>query len=129
MPKTRFQREYEFQIPPKVLFELVSEPNNLKLWFCDEIVVHNDREMNLVWDDTDHECRITLLKPSKAIRFEFPDEDAPSDPAFIELGINQTTVTKSNFLTVTDYSKMNDEEEWNNLWDSLINHLRKIMGT
>lgn len=128
MSKTRFQRDYEFQIPPKVLFELVSEPNNLKLWFCDEIIIHNDREMNLVWDDLDHESKITLLKPPKAIRFEFADADAPADPSFIEFGINQTTITKSIFFTVIDYSKMSDEQEWNNLWDALIDQLRKLIG-
>ena len=128
MSKTRFQRDYEFQIPPKVLFELVSEPNNLKLWFCDEIIIHNDREMNLVWDDLDHESKITLLKPPKAIRFEFVDEDAPADPSFIEFGINQTSITKSIFFTVIDYSKMSDEQEWNNLWDALIDQLRKLIG-
>lgn len=131
MPKYKFHKEYELNINPKTLFELISTPIGLDQWFAGTEYDKENQKWIFTWDNEKHPARVAYHKIGKAVRFEFEDpasESKPKDPAYIEFVISQSALTKSVFLSVTDYSEMDNEEDLTELWDDLIGKLRLLSG-
>jgi uncharacterized protein YndB with AHSA1/START domain len=130
MSKYKFYKEYELNINPRTLFELISTPIGLDQWFAK---TENDKENNkwvFTWDNEAHPARVAYHKIGKAVRFEFeePGDPKTKDPSYIEFTISQSALTKSVYLSVTDYSEMDDEEDLTELWDDLIHKLKSLSG-
>jgi len=83
-----------------------------------------------VWDHEEHIARLAAHRTNHFVRFEYlpENEDDEKDPSYFELRLEFNELTQSVFLKVTDYSDFDDLKELNDLWDGLVDLLRKTVG-
>lgn len=124
----RFTAEYEIKASPKLLFPYLSTAPGLQQWFAEKVVVGPEQHFDFIWDHDSHPARLTTLRLNKNVRFEFLPQSPPAEPAFIEFRLDQSEMTYSTFLKITDASTGTDEGELRVLWDGLIETLREVVG-
>ena len=61
------------------------------------------------------------------VKFESTDEE-DDDPNYFEIRLEMNELTQSVFIRIVDYTDNTDEEELQDLWESLIFNLKEIVG-
>jgi hypothetical protein len=70
------------------------------------------------------------MRQNKGVRFEFLDTaENGHDNNYVEFRVDQSELTQSTYLRVTDYSTTSDKEELKDLWDGLMDKLKEIVGS
>jgi hypothetical protein len=114
-----------------MLYPYIQTASGLSEWFADDVRINNeDKVFTFFWDNEEHKARQGAHRTNHFVRFEFlpeGDEDE-KDPSYFELRLEFNELTQSVFLKVTDYSGFDDLKELNDLWDSLVDALRKTVG-
>jgi hypothetical protein len=129
--KKLFTADYEVHASIKMLYPYIQSASGLSEWFADDVRINNiDKTFNFIWDNEEHKARMTAHRTNHFVKFEFlPEtEEDERDPAYFELRLEFNELTQSVFLKVTDYSDFDDLRELNDLWDGLVENLRKIVG-
>ncbi|NEM97925.1 START-like domain-containing protein [Pontibacter burrus] len=128
--KTKFVEEYAINASAKILYPYLSTAGGLVQWFCDDVVVEENKVFNFLWDGSNHYAELTNYRLNRSVRFMFLDENRNhvSDASYIDFSIETSELTQEQFLKVTDYSEENDVEELAELWDHLMQKLREIVG-
>ncbi len=130
MEKFKFVTEYEFRASPKMLFPYISTASGLSQWFASKVNTLSDHKYDFQWDNESHIARQVSLRQNKSVRFEFLDtSESGHDNNYVDFRIDQSELTQSTFLRITDYSTNLDEEELNDLWDGLLDKLKEIVGS
>ncbi len=130
MEKHKFITEYELRSSPKVLFPFISTPSGLEQWFAEKVTVLPDHRFDFQWDGSSHLARQTSHRLNKAVRYEFEDEDNPSDDTnFVEMKLEVSDLTQSTYLRIVDYSQTMDEQELSSIWNGLMESLKEIVGS
>lgn len=127
----KFVKEYEFRASPRLLYPYISTASGMQGWFCDKVVVDNiNHTFNFIWDKTDHWAKLSIQKLNKHTKWEFiRHEDVQDDESsYIEFRLDQNEMTQSVYLKVIDYSRMDDVEELEELWDGLVYSLKEQVG-
>ena len=82
----------------------------------------------------------SILRPVQPFRVSAPDnhfvrfgylpesDEDKKDPAYVELSLEVNELTQMTFLKVYDYSDFDDMEELQDLWDGLVENLKKVVG-
>ena len=130
MSKSEFRAEFEINASKKMLYPYIYTASGLAQWMADDVNVNEDKVFNFRWDDEDHPAEIVAHRTNSYVRFEFlPEtEEDEDDPNYVELRLEMNELTQSVFLSIVDYSDMNDEEESLDLWESLVEALKEIVG-
>lgn len=132
MTKKRvFTADYEIHASVKMLYPYIQTASGLSEWFADDVRINNeDKVYTFFWDNEPHKARQAAHRTNHFVRFEFlPEaEEDQKDPSYFELRLEFNELTQSVFLKVTDYSGFDDLKELNDLWDSLVDSLRKTVG-
>lgn len=134
MSKNNFQAEFEINASKKMLFPYLNSASGLSQWFADDVTINEDKVFNFKWDGDNHKARIVAQRTNNFVKFEFfsDDDDASQhpneEPAYIEFKLDMNELTQSVFLTVIDNTDIEDEEELQDLWESLVNNLKEIVG-
>lgn len=132
MTKKRvFTSDYEIHASVKMLYPYIQTASGLSEWFADDVRINNvDKIFTFYWDNEAHKARLSGHRTNHFVRFEFlPESDEDEkDPSYFELRLEFNELTQSVFLKVTDYSGFDDLKELNDLWDSLVDSLRKTVG-
>ena len=131
MSKKLFTRDFEIHASIKMLYPYIYSPSGLAEWFAEDVTVNNsDKSLTFFWDNEEHKARLTAHRTNHFVRFEFlPEtEEDEKDPSFFELRLEFNDMTQSLFLKVTDYSDFEDLKELEDLWESLVESLRKTVG-
>jgi len=129
--KKLFTADYEIHASIKMLYPYIQTAGGLSEWFADNVTINNiDKTYNFIWDQEEHKARLVSHRTNHFARFEFvpENEDDEKDPSYFELRLEFNEVTQSVYLKVTDYSDFDDLRELNDLWDSLVELLRKTVG-
>lgn len=126
MSKFKFVGEYEFKASKKMLYPYLSTASGLAQWFADDVNINEDKIFTVIWDGEQNQARMVSHRTNAQVKFEFISED--DDPNYVEFKIDMNELTQSVFIRVTDYSEMDDIEELEELWDSLMSDLREIVG-
>ncbi len=129
--KKLFTSDYEIHASIKMLYPYIQSPGGLSEWFADNVTINNqDKTYAFIWDNEEHKARLTAQRTNHFVKFEFLPEnnDDEKDPSYFELRLEFNDLTQSVYLKVTDYSDFDDVKELNDLWDSLIDALRKTVG-
>jgi uncharacterized protein YndB with AHSA1/START domain len=129
--KKLFTADYEVHASIKMLYPYIQTASGLAEWFADDVKINNqDKTFIFEWDNEIHIARMVAHRTNHFVRFEFlPEtEEDEKDPSYFELRLEFNELTQSVFLKVTDYSDFDDVQELNDLWDSLVENLRKIVG-
>ncbi|WP_020602676.1 START-like domain-containing protein [Spirosoma spitsbergense] len=130
MEKFKFITEYELRASPKMLFPYISTASGLSQWFASKVNTMPEQRLDFQWDNESHIARQVSMRQNKGVRFEFleTDEDG-SDNNYVDFRVDQSELTQSTFLRITDYSNTTDEEELKDLWDGMMDKLKEIVGS
>jgi hypothetical protein len=114
-----------------MLYPYIQTASGLAEWFADDVRINNEsKTYTFYWDNEEHKARQVAHRTNHFARFEFlpeSDEDI-KDPAYFELRLEFNELTQSVFLKVFDYSDFDDLRELQDLWDGLVEALRKTVG-
>lgn len=129
--KKLFATDYEIHASIKMLYPYIQTAGGLSEWFADDVKINNeDKTYTFFWDNEEHRARQSAHRTNHFARFEFlPENDADvKDPSYFELRLEFNELTQSVFLKVLDYSDFDDQKELQDLWDSLVDALKKTVG-
>lgn len=129
--KKLFTADYEIHASIKMLYPYIHTAGGLAEWFADDVRINNIKKtFKFLWDHEEHEARLAAHRTNHFARFEFlpesPEEE--KDPAYFELRLEFNELTQSVYLKVLDYSDFDDLRELQDLWDGLVDRLRKTVG-
>lgn len=131
MAKRKFEFEFEINASGKLLYPYIATPGGLEEWFADNVIIDADKNYNLVWDEEDHFAKIASQKMHKHVKFEFLDDSKKpiEDPNYIEFTLAKNEMTETYYLQISDYCEEdNEEDELYELWESMVNELKSIVG-
>lgn len=126
MAKNKYVGEFEFNASKKMLYPYFSTASGLAQWFADDVNINNeDKVYTFIWDGDETKAKLTSNRTNHHVRFDVVDDD--DDNNYFEFKIDMNELTQSVYVRITDYSDMDDEEA-NELWESLIHDLKEIVG-
>ncbi|MEQ9593597.1 MAG: START-like domain-containing protein [Cyclobacteriaceae bacterium] len=130
MAKKLFTEDYEIHASAKMLYPYISSASGLSEWFADNVNINPEKVYTFVWDNEEHRAVVASHRTNHFTKFEFlpESEEDKKDPSYFELRIELNELTQTTFLKVTDYSGFDDIDELRDLWDSLIDQLRSVVG-
>ncbi|MEQ9405051.1 MAG: START-like domain-containing protein [Cyclobacteriaceae bacterium] len=127
MAKVEYVGEFEFNASKKMLFPYFSTASGLAQWFADDVNINNSsKEYTFIWDGDETVARLTSNRTNHHVRFDVVDPD-DDDPNYFEFKLDMNELTQSVYVQITDYSDM-DAQEAQELWESLTNDLKEIVG-
>ncbi len=125
MEKNKFVGEYGINASKKMLYPYIATASGLSQWFADDVNINEDKIFTFVWDGDENKAKLVSSRANHHVKFEFLGDD--DDPNHVELRLEMNELTQEVFIRVTDYSDI-DQEEAEELWDSLIHDLKEIVG-
>jgi uncharacterized protein YndB with AHSA1/START domain len=129
--KKLFTRDYEIHASVKMLYPYICTPAGLAEWFADDVTVDNlDKSFIFHWDNEVHKAKLVAHRTNHFARFEFlpENEHDHNDPSYFELRLDFNEFTQTVYLRVADYSDFDDLDELADLWDGLVENLKKTVG-
>jgi uncharacterized protein YndB with AHSA1/START domain len=129
--KKLFTADYEIHASIKMLYPYIQTASGLAEWFADDVTINNeDKSFTFFWDNEEHKAMQVAHRTNHFVRFEFVPESKEDkhDPSYFELRLEFNDLTQSVYLKISDYSDFDDLRELNDLWDGLIEALRKTVG-
>lgn len=129
--KKLFTSDYEIHASVKMLYPYIQTAGGLAEWFADDVRINNiNKTFKFFWDHEEHEAKQVAFRTNHFARYEFLPEtpDDEKDPSYLEFRLDFNELTQSVYLKVTDYSDFDDQLELQDLWDGLIENLRKVVG-
>lgn len=136
----------------KILFPYLNTPGGLAQWFADDVKVDEDKIYHFFWNDEEQRAKVAVNRRDQLIRFEYLPGSvkvvgsgiAPAVPAsgdgsanssegeeelpYVEFTLEKNEMTQSVFLKVVDCTTIGDEDEIQEIWDSMITNLREMIG-
>ncbi len=128
--KKEFRAEFDINASKKMLYPYIFSPSGLAQWMADDVTVNEDKIFNFIWDGEDHKAKMAAHRVNNFVKFEFiaKEGEDENDLAYIEIRLEMNELTQSVFIAVIDYSDIDDDEESMDLWGSLIDSLKEIVG-
>jgi hypothetical protein len=128
--KNLFTTDYEIHASIKMLYPYIQTASGLSEWFADNVTISPEKVFTFVWDNEQHKAIMAAHRTNHFARFEYLPESKTDekDPSYFELRLEVNELTQTTFLKVNDYSDFDDMEELQDLWDGLVEKLRKVVG-
>lgn len=129
--KKLFTADYEIHASTKMLYPYIQTAAGLSEWYADNVTINNsDKSFTFIWDNEEHRAKLAAFRTNHFVRFEFLPEskEDEKDPSYFELRLESNDLTQSVYIKILDYSDFDDQKELHDLWDSLIESLRKTVG-
>jgi hypothetical protein len=128
--KRLFTGDFEVHASVKMLYPYIQTAGGLSEWFADNVNINPEKIFTFIWDNEAHKAVMSAHRTNHFCKFEFLPEspEDKKDPSWFELRIEINELTQSTFIKVLDYSDFEDMEELHDLWEGLIEKLRKVVG-
>lgn len=128
--KRLFTADFEVHASVKMLYPYVQTAGGLSEWFADNVTISPEKVFTFTWDHETHKAKMISSRPNHSCKFEFlPESDEDKrDPSWFELRIEINELTQTTFIKVFDYSDFEDLDELQDLWEGLVDNLRKVVG-
>ena len=128
--RNTFNAEFEIHASKKMLFPYIFTASGLSQWMADDVTVDEDKIFNFKWEGEDHKAKMVTHRINGFVKFEFlPEHDDDDDePKSIEIRLEMNELTQMVFIAITDINDINDDEELQDLWESLVHSLKEIVG-
>lgn len=130
MGKFKYTNEFEVKASLKMLYPYFSTPVGLKEWFADDVNVSPDKDYVFEWSGDKRPAKIVAKRTNHYIKFQFepPKEGKRRDAAYVEFKMDYNEMTQSTFVSIVDYSDMDDVEELDDLWTHFFIELKTKVG-
>ena len=125
MRKEKIYIEYPMKGSAPMIWSYIGNSAGLSPWFADK-VENIDKTYRFYWGKT--ECRVAhhvAQRNGVYVKFRWDDESLNT---YFEMRISYNELTREHTLEVTDFADKNETEEQKDLWDSLIENLRRQSG-
>jgi uncharacterized protein YndB with AHSA1/START domain len=128
--KKLFSTDFEIHASIKMLYPYIQTASGLSEWFADNVTISPEKVFTFVWDNEEHKAMMTAHRTNHFAKFEYLPEtkEDDKDPSYFELRLEINELTQTTFLKVIDYSDFDDMEELQDLWEGLIENLKKVVG-
>jgi len=128
--KKLFAADFEIHASIKMLYPYIQTASGLSEWFADDVKISPEKVFTFVWDHEEHKALMTAHRTNHFARFEYLPEtkEDEKDPSYFELRLEVNELTQTTFIKVIDYSDFDDMEELQDLWEGLIENLKKVVG-
>ncbi len=128
--KTLFTADFEIHASIKMLYPYISTASGLSEWFADDVNISPEKVFKFEWDNEEHKANMTSHRTNHYAHFEYLPEAKgdEKDPSYFELRLEINELTQTTFIKVIDYSDFDDQEELLDLWEGLIENLKKVVG-
>ena len=113
-----------------MLYPYLYSPSGLSQWFADDVTINEDKVYNIVWDGEDHRAKVVSHRTNSFVKFEFiPGKgEEEVERSYVELKLEMNEITQTVFLRITDCSDNEDDEELQDIWESMVNGLKETVG-
>lgn len=125
--KIKFEQEYLLKTSPKVLNTMLMTPSGLSDWFADDVNIKDD-VYTFIWDGSEEKARLLGKKANEYIKFRWLEDEEEGLTTFFELRFKVDPMTKAVVLYVTAFEYEDELEELQDLWESQIETLRRVLG-
>jgi uncharacterized protein YndB with AHSA1/START domain len=128
--KTLFTTEFEIHASPKMLYPYFQTASGLSAWFADNVNISPEKIFTFEWDNEQRKAVITSFRLNQFVKFEYlPESDDDNDDrSYFELRFETDELVNSTYIKISDYSDFDDMEELQDVWESLIANLKKVVG-
>ena len=128
--KKLFTDDFEIHASIKMLYPYIQTASGLSEWFADDVNISPEKIFTFVWDNEEHKAIMSAHRTNHFARFEYLPEskEDEKDPSYFELRLEINELTQTTFIKVVDYSEMDDVDELHDLWEGLIENLKKVVG-
>jgi uncharacterized protein YndB with AHSA1/START domain len=128
--KTLFTTEFEIHASPKMLYPYFQTASGLSEWFADNVNISPEKIFTFEWDNEQKKAVITSFRLNQFVKFEYLPEsdDDNNDRSYFELRFETDELVNSTYIKISDYSDFDDMEELQDVWESLIANLKKVVG-
>ena len=128
--KRLFTTDFQIHASVKMLYPYLDSASGLSEWFADDVRINPEKVFTFVWDNEEHKAILSSHRTNHFAKFEYLPETMSdkNDPSYFELRLEVNELTQTTFLKVTDYSDFDDLEELQDLWEGLVENLKKVVG-
>lgn len=120
----QFELEFIFKASPAILYQFITRPANLVLWFCDSVDIEHD-VFTFWWDGSEEVAE--LIDDIEEERLKFIWEDAEPDE-YLEFRMYKSDLTNETILEITDFADELELDEQKDMWSSQIEELKGACG-
>lgn len=126
MERTQFLKEYPLKkVSRTALWKLISMPNGLAEWFCDNVEVEQD-VYTFTWKGNQQAAKLLAKYPEESIKFQWEEDYGTKH--FFEMSIIHSELTGMVELVINDTVDDDDIDASTVLWDSMIDRLKRKLG-
>ena len=125
MSKEKIYIEYPLKGSASMIWSYIGTAAGLSPWFADK-VENIDRTFTFCWGKTEKRvAHLVAQRNGVYVKFRWDDESLNT---YFEMRISYNELTREHTLEITDFADKNETEEQKDLWDSLIENLRRQSG-
>jgi uncharacterized protein YndB with AHSA1/START domain len=128
--KRLFTTDFEIHASVKMLYPYIDSASGLSEWFADDVRISPEKVFTFVWDHEEHKAVLSSHRTNHFAKFEYLPEtkEDEKDPSYFELRLEVNELTQTTFIKISDYSDFDDLEELQDLWEGLVENLKKVVG-
>ncbi len=128
--KKLFTSDFEVHASVKMLFPYIQTAGGLSEWFADNVTISPEKVFTFVWETEVRRAKMVGNRLNHSCKFEFlPENDRDAnDPYWFELRLETNELTQTTFIKIFDYSDFEDLDELQDLWEGLVENLKKVVG-
>ncbi len=119
-----FQLEYVIKSSPVILYDFVTSPSDLALWFADHVDTHGDL-YSFTWEGSTDNAELLECQVNEFARYRW---DYQAKDEYFEFQIKQSDISQDTILVITDFADPKDIKDQQLLWDSQVKSLKQHIG-
>ncbi len=124
--RQRIELEFPMHCSANTLYTYISSPSGLSSWFADDVSVKGNN-YTFKWDDGEiQEAELVKSLNRKLVKFRWVE--GPNMNECLEFIIHKDEVTDDLALIVCDYSDDDNIDEFEMVWESQVQNLKKQIG-
>ncbi len=124
--KIKYQLEFSVNASPQMLYQYISVPSGLAMWYADDVRSSDEDVYTFVWDNSEESALLLRKKLDDYVRFRWQEEEDES--IYFEIKIRVQELTKEVTLVITDFAPEDEVEEAKRLWETQIAELKALIG-
>ena len=122
--RTSFDQEFIFKASPGILYQFITYPDRLVMWFCDGVDI-TDEVYTFDWDGAEEEWEMVDDIQEERIKFKILDND---DDEFLEFRMYKSDITNETILELTAFADEDEVEEEKTFWENQLKKLKVACG-
>ena len=108
MSRVKIEMEFIFRASPGILYQFLTQPENLVRWFCDAADIKEDI-YTFSWEGTNQGAYLIDDIEEERLRFKWADSEQPQE--YYEFRMYKSDITQQTILEITDFCDDDEVQE------------------